>query len=103
MILGEIFNSHPSNRDDYVCCERDFKYHFYYNKHMFLVHGLKTNVRVKPTQGLLLGQVRAMRVRCLRATIVKNLIDSISIFRNKPNGVPGASGNSRRGTKRSST
>lgn len=53
-------------KEDYVCCDRDFKYHFYYNKHMFLVHGMKTNVRVKPTQGLLLGQVRAMRKQAER-------------------------------------
>ncbi|EDS26700.1 conserved hypothetical protein [Culex quinquefasciatus] len=67
-VSQEEFNSHLciTYKDDYVCCERDFKYHFYYNKHMFLVHGLKTNVRVKPTQGLLLGQVRAMRKQAER-------------------------------------
>lgn len=53
-------------KDNYVCCNRDFKFHFYYNKHMFLAHGLKTNVRVKPAQGLLLGQLRAMRKQAER-------------------------------------
>lgn len=33
---------------------------------MFLAHGLKTNVRVKPAQGLLLGQLRAMRKQAER-------------------------------------
>ncbi|XP_021697486.1 GDNF-inducible zinc finger protein 1 isoform X2 [Aedes aegypti] len=55
-----------SYRDNYICCNRDFKYHFYYNKHMFLAHGLKTNVRVKPEQGLLLGQIRALRKQAER-------------------------------------
>ncbi|XP_053687779.1 myoneurin-like [Sabethes cyaneus] len=53
-------------KENYICCNRDFKYHFYYNKHMFLAHGMKTNVRVKPTEGLLLGQVRAMRKQAER-------------------------------------
>ncbi|XP_049547105.1 PR domain zinc finger protein 5-like [Anopheles darlingi] len=48
-------------RENYICCDRDFKFHFHYNKHMFLVHGEHTNVRVKPTEGLLMGQFRAMR------------------------------------------
>ncbi|XP_055533661.1 zinc finger protein 287-like [Wyeomyia smithii] len=53
-------------KENYICCNRDFKYHFYYNKHMFLAHGMKTNVRVKPAEGLLLGQVRAMRKQAER-------------------------------------
>lgn len=67
-VSQEEYDSHLciTYKDDYICCERDFKYHFYYNKHMFLVHGLKTNVRVKPAQGLLLGQVRAMRKQAER-------------------------------------
>ncbi|XP_035791228.1 zinc finger protein 62 homolog [Anopheles albimanus] len=48
-------------RENYICCNRDFKFHFHFNKHMFLVHGEHTNVRVKPTEGLLMGQFRAMR------------------------------------------
>ncbi|XP_050095875.1 zinc finger protein 184-like [Anopheles aquasalis] len=48
-------------RENYICCDRDFKFHFHYNKHMFLVHGEHTNVRVKPAEGLLMGQFRAMR------------------------------------------
>uniref|UniRef100_A0A1Q3EXQ3 Putative c2h2-type zn-finger protein n=1 Tax=Culex tarsalis TaxID=7177 RepID=A0A1Q3EXQ3_CULTA len=67
-VTQEEFDTHLciTYKDNYICCERDFKYHFYYNKHMFLVHGLKTNVRVKPAQGLLLGQVRAMRKQAER-------------------------------------
>ncbi|KFB42214.1 hypothetical protein ZHAS_00009890 [Anopheles sinensis] len=54
-------------RENYICCNRDFKYQSFYNKHMLLVHGEHTNVRVKPTDGLLIGQFRAMRrqeIRC---------------------------------------
>ena len=49
-------------RDDYICCDRDFKYHVYYNKHMFLAHGLKVNARVKPKENVLTGCARAQRV-----------------------------------------
>ncbi|XP_055603850.1 oocyte zinc finger protein XlCOF7.1-like isoform X2 [Uranotaenia lowii] len=48
-------------REDYVCCDRDFKYHLQYNRHMFLVHGMKTNVRVKPDSDQLLGAAMASR------------------------------------------
>ncbi|XP_058833463.1 zinc finger protein 3-like [Topomyia yanbarensis] len=67
-MMQEEFDNHLciTYKENYICCSRDFKYHFYYNKHMFLVHGMKTNVRVKPTQGLLLGQVRAMRKQAER-------------------------------------
>ncbi|XP_058463271.1 zinc finger protein 558-like [Malaya genurostris] len=67
-MMQEEFDNHLciTYKENYICCSRDFKYHFYYNKHMFLVHGLKTNVRVKPTEGLLLGQVRAMRKQAER-------------------------------------
>ncbi|XP_065082091.1 zinc finger protein 81-like [Ochlerotatus camptorhynchus] len=50
-------------RDDYVCCERDFRQAYAYNKHMFLKHGTKTNVRVKPVPGQLMGTMRAQRKR----------------------------------------
>ncbi|XP_041770431.1 zinc finger protein 383-like [Anopheles merus] len=53
-------------RENYVCCERDFRYHFFYNKHMFLTHGQQTNVRVKPADGMLLGQYRAKRKQAER-------------------------------------
>ncbi|XP_053666284.1 zinc finger protein 605-like [Anopheles marshallii] len=53
-------------RESYVCCNRDFKYHYFYNKHMFLVHGEQTNVRVKPIDGVLLGQYRAKRKQAER-------------------------------------
>lgn len=57
------FNEHLciSYRNDYVCCERDFKFHTFYNKHMFLVHGLKTNARVKPAADKLIANVRHER------------------------------------------
>lgn len=50
-------------RDDYVCCERDFRYHYPYNKHMLTKHGVKINARVKPIPGLLVGRMRAQRKR----------------------------------------
>ncbi|XP_050072822.1 zinc finger protein 184-like [Anopheles maculipalpis] len=53
-------------RENYICCNRDFKYHYFYNKHTFLVHGVQTNVRVKPVDGLLLGQYRAKRKQAER-------------------------------------
>ncbi|XP_062542650.1 zinc finger protein 668-like [Armigeres subalbatus] len=67
-VTSEEFDQHLciTYKENYICCNRDFKYHFYYNKHMFLVHGLKTNVRVKPTEGLLLGQIRALRKQAER-------------------------------------
>ncbi|XP_065082090.1 GDNF-inducible zinc finger protein 1-like [Ochlerotatus camptorhynchus] len=67
-MMQEEFDLHLciTYKDNYVCCNRDFKFHFYYNKHMFLAHGLKTNVRVKPAEGLLLGQLRAMRKQAER-------------------------------------
>ncbi|XP_039429110.1 zinc finger protein 426-like [Culex pipiens pallens] len=56
-------------RDSYECCGRDFKFHLHFNKHMFLAHGLKTNVRVKPAANQLMSAVRAARKpveRCVR-------------------------------------
>ncbi|XP_053687087.1 zinc finger protein 43-like [Sabethes cyaneus] len=50
-------------RDDYICCEKDFRYHYAYNKHMLLKHGIRTNVRVKPIPNVLLGEIRAKRKR----------------------------------------
>uniref|UniRef100_A0A1Q3G1A8 Putative c2h2-type zn-finger protein n=1 Tax=Culex tarsalis TaxID=7177 RepID=A0A1Q3G1A8_CULTA len=58
-----------SYRDSYECCGRDFKFHLHFNKHMFLAHGLKTNVRVKPAADQLMSAVRAARKpveRCSR-------------------------------------
>lgn len=48
-------------RDDYMCCGRDHKFHTFYNKHMFLAHGQKTNVRVKPAADKLIANARAER------------------------------------------
>ncbi|XP_058833792.1 zinc finger protein 616-like [Topomyia yanbarensis] len=50
-----------SYRDDYKCCGKDFKYHVHYNRHMLMEHGIKSNARVKPKRGLLIGQLRADR------------------------------------------
>ncbi|XP_062542172.1 zinc finger protein 551-like [Armigeres subalbatus] len=59
----EDFNDHLciTYQDDYICCKRDFRYHSYYNRHTFLAHGLKTNARVKPKAGVLMGKQRAQR------------------------------------------
>uniref|UniRef100_A0A1Q3F295 Putative c2h2-type zn-finger protein n=1 Tax=Culex tarsalis TaxID=7177 RepID=A0A1Q3F295_CULTA len=61
----ELFFDHLciTYRDDYVCCDRDFRDHQPYNRHVFLRHGVKVNARVKPQPGVLLGQLRAQRKR----------------------------------------
>ena len=60
----EDFDNHLciTYRENYVCCDRDFRYHLHYNKHMFLVHGVKVNARVKPVANVLTGCARAARV-----------------------------------------
>ncbi|XP_062542644.1 oocyte zinc finger protein XlCOF6-like [Armigeres subalbatus] len=50
-------------KDDYVCCGKDFRYHLMYNKHMYIKHGIKTNVRVKLVPGQMMGQMIALRKR----------------------------------------
>lgn len=50
-------------RDDYVCCGKDLRYYKFYNKHMFIEHGQKTNVRVKPDHSQLYGRIRCTRKR----------------------------------------
>uniref|UniRef100_A0A182MTX9 C2H2-type domain-containing protein n=1 Tax=Anopheles culicifacies TaxID=139723 RepID=A0A182MTX9_9DIPT len=67
-VTNEEFSNHLciTYRENYICCNRDFKYHYFYNKHMFLVHGEQTNVRVKPLDGVLLGQYRAKRKQAER-------------------------------------
>nr|XP_029725410.1 zinc finger protein 808-like [Aedes albopictus] len=66
----EDFNEHQciTYQDDYVCCDRDFRYHSFYNRHMFLAHGLSTNARVKPKAGVLMGKQRALRKPVERCT-----------------------------------
>ncbi|XP_021697299.1 zinc finger protein 93 isoform X2 [Aedes aegypti] len=61
----EDFDNHLciTYRDDYMCCNKDLRNHNQYNRHMLVKHGLKTNVRVKPVPGLLLGQLRGARKR----------------------------------------
>uniref|UniRef100_A0A182JPZ0 C2H2-type domain-containing protein n=1 Tax=Anopheles christyi TaxID=43041 RepID=A0A182JPZ0_9DIPT len=48
-------------QNSYECCGKDFGYHFYYNRHMLMVHNIKINARVKIPKGTLLSQFRAMR------------------------------------------
>ncbi|XP_053688039.1 zinc finger protein 729-like [Sabethes cyaneus] len=50
-------------RQDYQCCNKDLRNHIQYNKHMMVKHGLRTNARVKPIPGVLLGELRAARKR----------------------------------------
>ncbi|XP_062542156.1 zinc finger protein 62 homolog [Armigeres subalbatus] len=50
-------------QDDYMCCNIDLRNHSKYNRHMLMKHGLKTNVRVKPIPGVLLGNLRGTRKR----------------------------------------
>ncbi|XP_058828891.1 zinc finger and BTB domain-containing protein 14-like isoform X2 [Topomyia yanbarensis] len=67
---ADEFNEHLciTYQDDYVCCNRDFRYHSYYNRHMFLTHGINTNARVKPKTGVLMGKQRALRKPVERCT-----------------------------------
>ena len=63
-----------SSRDDYLCCGRDHKFHTFYNKHMFLAHGQKTNARVKPAGDKLIANMRAERVSFVRSMLVRNFL-----------------------------
>lgn len=62
---NKSYNGHPciTYRDDYVCCGKDFKVHINYNRHMLSEHGIKTNARVRPPSGKLMGNLRAHRRR----------------------------------------
>ncbi|XP_029725433.2 zinc finger protein 62 homolog [Aedes albopictus] len=64
----EAFDGHLciSYRDDYVCCERDLRNFAKYNRHMWSKHGMKTNFRVKPIPGVLMGQLRKTRKRLIQ-------------------------------------
>ncbi|XP_055534843.1 zinc finger protein 141-like [Wyeomyia smithii] len=59
------FNKHLciTYRQDYQCCNKDLRNYIQYNKHMMVKHGLRTNARVKPIPGVLLGELRAARKR----------------------------------------
>ncbi|XP_065082096.1 zinc finger protein 714-like [Ochlerotatus camptorhynchus] len=61
-------------RDDYVCCGRDFRYHYFYNKHMLIKHGVRANVRVRPIPGVLVGQMRAKRKRIEACTKCEKIL-----------------------------
>ncbi|XP_055603271.1 zinc finger protein 454-like isoform X2 [Uranotaenia lowii] len=50
-------------RENYFCCGRDRRHHMTYNKHMYQAHSMRTNVRVKPVPGELMGVARAKRKR----------------------------------------
>ncbi|XP_058461737.1 zinc finger protein 317-like [Malaya genurostris] len=52
-----------SYQEDYHCCNKDLRNYIQYNKHMMVKHGMKTNARVKPIPGMLLGQLRGARKR----------------------------------------
>ncbi|XP_055610678.1 gastrula zinc finger protein XlCGF26.1-like [Uranotaenia lowii] len=65
-----------SYRDDYVCCGRDQRHHTQFNKHMFLVHGLRTNVRVKPVPGELIGVTRSKRKRIESCSLCGEMFDT---------------------------
>ncbi|XP_058834548.1 zinc finger protein 37 [Topomyia yanbarensis] len=52
-----------SYRQDYLCCNKDLRNYIQYNKHMMVKHDQKTNARVKPIPGMLLGQLRGARKR----------------------------------------
>ncbi|KXJ80012.1 hypothetical protein RP20_CCG027166 [Aedes albopictus] len=60
---SQSFHDHGciTYREDYVCCGKDLKFHVNYNRHMLSEHGEKTNARVKPASGMLVGQLRATR------------------------------------------
>ncbi|XP_055607668.1 zinc finger protein 718-like [Uranotaenia lowii] len=54
------FDTHEciTYREDYICCDRDFHFHLHYNRHMLTAHGVRCNVRVKPKDGVLVGQLK---------------------------------------------
>ncbi|XP_062542155.1 zinc finger protein draculin-like [Armigeres subalbatus] len=64
----EAFDGHLciTYREDYTCCNKDLRNHAQYNRHMLTKHGLKTNFRVKPIPGVLVGQLRRTRKRLLQ-------------------------------------
>lgn len=50
-------------RESYVCCAKDWRHHRFYNRHVFIEHGVKTNARVRMQPGQLFGKIRMARVR----------------------------------------
>ncbi|EAT36398.1 AAEL011509-PA [Aedes aegypti] len=64
----EAFDAHLciSYREDYFCCARDYRNYAQLNRHMWAKHGIKTNFRVKPIPGVLVGQLRRTRKRLIR-------------------------------------
>ncbi|KAL9700483.1 hypothetical protein quinque_003924 [Culex quinquefasciatus] len=61
----EDFDNHQciTYQEHYFCCGKDLRNHLQYNKHMMVKHNLKTNARVKPVPGILLGELRGARKR----------------------------------------
>uniref|UniRef100_A0A1Q3EYW1 Putative c2h2-type zn-finger protein n=1 Tax=Culex tarsalis TaxID=7177 RepID=A0A1Q3EYW1_CULTA len=59
------FDNHQciTYQEHYFCCGKDLRNHLQYNKHMMVKHNLKTNARVKPVPGILLGELRGARKR----------------------------------------
>ncbi|XP_053687089.1 zinc finger protein 37-like [Sabethes cyaneus] len=64
----ENLNEHLciSYRDNYICCDRDWKNHQQYNKHQMYVHDVRTNVRVRPDPNKLMGEIRGQRKQQIR-------------------------------------
>lgn len=48
-------------RESYVCCAKDWRHHRFYNRHVFIEHGVKTNARVRMQPGQLFGKIRMAR------------------------------------------
>ncbi|XP_058122245.1 zinc finger protein draculin-like [Anopheles ziemanni] len=69
-LTPETFEKHIciTYQDDYVCCGRDFKNHFLYNKHMARGHGIKVNARVRPDTSVPIGG-KARRFRRPRCSV----------------------------------
>ncbi|EDS36250.1 zinc finger protein 197 [Culex quinquefasciatus] len=64
----ELLSDHLciSYRDDYVCCDEDFRFYKFYNNHMFIKHGTRTNVRVRMKPGQLFGAMRIRRKKVIK-------------------------------------
>nr|XP_019557893.2 zinc finger protein 317-like [Aedes albopictus] len=55
-----------SYQENYLCCNKDLRNHTKYNRHMLVKHNVKTNARVKPIPGMLLGKMRGTRKRLIQ-------------------------------------
>ncbi|KFB50776.1 AGAP005568-PA-like protein [Anopheles sinensis] len=80
-LTPEAFEKHIciTYQDDYVCCGRDFKNHFHYNRHM-ASHGIKVNARVRPDTTVPIGG-KARKLRRPRSSVTNK---PASMVNNKP-------------------